>query len=76
MCVACIVQQAVPKAMRLEEVESETASDAVLHAIMNAMRTGKWHNTPTRNTRNRHFPLREKVLLINCMLTLVGPKFC
>ncbi len=42
--VAYIVRNAVPKAMRLEEVESATASDPLLQAVMNAMRTGKWHN--------------------------------
>lgn len=41
-----ITRNAVPKAVTLSEVESATATDPVLQAVMSAMKSGCWHKAP------------------------------
>ena len=45
--IAYILQNAVPKAMTLEEIEEATVQDELIQATMLALKTGKWHNPPT-----------------------------
>ena len=45
--IAYILQNAVPKAMTLEEIEKATVQDELIQATMSALKTGKWHNPPT-----------------------------
>jgi hypothetical protein len=42
--VAYIVQNAIPKAMSLQEVEEATASDPVLQSVKYALATNKWYS--------------------------------
>ena len=41
-----ITRNAVPKAVTLSEIESATATDPVLQAVMSAMKSGCWHKAP------------------------------
>ena len=44
--ISFIARNAVPKAVTLSEVESATATDPVLQAVMSAMKCGCWHKAP------------------------------
>jgi hypothetical protein len=44
--VAFISQNAVPKAMTLENVRSATKEDKILQKVMSAIQSGKWHGDP------------------------------
>ena len=44
--ISFITRNAVPKAVTLSEVESATATDPVLQAVMSAMKSGCWHKAP------------------------------
>ena len=44
--ISFIARNAVPKAVTLSEVESATATDPVLQAVISAMKSGCWHKAP------------------------------
>jgi transposase InsO family protein len=45
--VSYITHNAIPKAMTLAEVETATANDPLLQAVMSCLRSGQWHQPPS-----------------------------
>ena len=44
--ISFVARNAVPKAVTLSEIESGTAKDPVLQAVMSAVKSGCWHKAP------------------------------
>ena len=44
--ISLVARSATPKAVTLSEIESATAKDSMLQAVMSAVKSGCWHNAP------------------------------
>jgi len=59
-----VARNAVPKAVTLSEIESATAKDPMLQAVMSAVKSGCWHKAPPDVLSEGHLGIvRTKALL-------------
>ena len=69
--ISFITRNAVPKAVTLSEVESATATDPVLQAVMSAMKSGCWHKAPpgvSLSEQSRYEQVKEQLTCTDSVL--------
>ena len=65
-----IVNHIIPKAMSIEEVESESAKDSTLQYVREAVQTGKWYENIQKDDKVKSYHRVKNDLTVSGNLVL------